>query len=250
MPLQNTGTPISFSQIKNEYGGQGAVKLSDYYRKLGLVPDTPTCGKNTGVPTSSTIKFSNFYNTSKTTIVTYEIIGGGGGGGWGQGDGYASSSAASGTSSKIENISTGATIKTSTGGTGGRNAFAENPGLLGDGKTSYYGAGGSFNGYNSNGSSAPSSSYGAGGGGAGGDGSSTYDSSGGGGEGGFAATRETGTATVTFGQSLKITVGSGGAGGSSTYSGGNGAGGYAKITYQGLTSTYSASGSVNTKKID
>lgn len=48
MTLQSSGT-ISFSQIEAEFGGNGAVSMSQYY------------GLDSGVPTSGPIRFSNFY---------------------------------------------------------------------------------------------------------------------------------------------------------------------------------------------
>ena len=57
MAIQGSGT-ISMQDLINEFGGSGAVSLSDYYRGGGLVPDI---AQNSGVPTSGAIKLSDFY---------------------------------------------------------------------------------------------------------------------------------------------------------------------------------------------
>jgi hypothetical protein len=62
MALQNSG-PISLSDIKNEFGGSDPIKLRDYYRNKGKVPSN-----NTNVPTSGTIKLSNFYGAVNEII--------------------------------------------------------------------------------------------------------------------------------------------------------------------------------------
>lgn len=71
MTLPASGT-IKISDIVAEFGGTG--KLSEYYRGGGRVPDTPT---NSSVPTSGSIKLSNFYGASNVsfTPVTYTYTG-------------------------------------------------------------------------------------------------------------------------------------------------------------------------------
>lgn len=249
-----TSGPVSFSDLRTEFDSTsiGAIKFSDFYRTNGTVPDTPTALVNSTVPTGGTIKISQLRGKSATTVVTYEIIGGGGGGGWGRSDGYGSGRAGSGGDSFLEIKEPSSSVFVeevrSAGGLGGRNAYTENPGYGqapsgGRGQSSHYGSGSTWRGYNSNAVAAPVTSYGAGGAGAGGDDASTYDSSGGGGEGGLASTRVTGTVTVRFGSSIKSTIGSKGIRGSKTYAGGNGAGGYAKISFNSLEQSYTAAGS-------
>lgn len=60
MALPGSGT-LRFSDIRDEFGGSNPAKLSDYYRGGALVPDTSA---NTSVPTSGTIKISDFYGAS------------------------------------------------------------------------------------------------------------------------------------------------------------------------------------------
>ena len=93
-------------------------------------------------------------------------------------------------------------------------------------------------------SSAPISSYVAGGGGGGGDNPSTYDSSGAGGFGGSAGTRRIGSIEVVYGTALTITIGNGGAGSIAGYRGGEGAAGYARLTWGEKAASFTASGSV------
>lgn len=248
-----TSGPISFSDLRAEFDSTstGAIKFSDFYRTNGSVPDTPTALVNSTVPTGGTIKVSQLKGKSATTVVTYEIIGGGGGGGYGKSDSYGSGRAGSGTDTflEIKEYSSEVFVEEvrSAGGLGGRNAYKENPGYGqapdgGRGQSSYYGSGSSWRGYNSSASAAASTSYGAGGGGAGGDASSDYDSSGGGGEGGLASTRVTGNVIVRFGSEIRSIVGAKGTGGNSTYDGGNGAGGYTKISFNSLEQSYTSAG--------
>jgi hypothetical protein len=250
---------VSFSQIQTEFGGSGAISLSEYYRGGQYVPTSST---TTNISTSSTINVNNFRGKQKAIDVTYELIGGGGGGGSGTGDrpdpscvttpgiaGYA------GAASYIKQGTT--TLKTAAGGTGGvgrcrtwvvgRDYFGT------DGEASYYGAGGAKGLENQNGSNAPSTSYGAGGGGAGGDDYDTFDEPGYPGAGGDAGTRVTGTLVIPHNTTLSLEAGSRGAGGNSTYDGGNGAHGYVKISFTSYagaqTSQNSAGGTTTTKTV-
>jgi hypothetical protein len=175
----------------------------------------------------------NLPTLSTTAFVSYEVIGGGGEGG----GGYLGGTGASGGTSSITGSSgSGFTTATSAGG----------PGAGGSGGTSqagfasYYGPGGA-GGINSDsnrqtpGYPAPSTSYGAGGGGGG----AWPFSANNGGAGGGAATRQTGTQSVNVGSSLTVVIGSGG---SAISGGGNGAGGYAKVTVDGTVYEYTIPG--------
>jgi hypothetical protein len=64
MALPASG-PLSLSQIQGEFGGSNPISLSEYYRGGGLVTNN-----NTSVPTSGTIRISNFYGTVKQFLFT------------------------------------------------------------------------------------------------------------------------------------------------------------------------------------
>jgi len=57
MVLQSSGT-ITLAQIQTEFGGSNPASLSEYYRGGSYVPNTSA---NSGIPTSGTISFSQFY---------------------------------------------------------------------------------------------------------------------------------------------------------------------------------------------
>jgi hypothetical protein len=148
--------------------------------------------------------------------VTYELIGGGG-----QGASEIGSPSA-GTESSLS----GSIVANSAGGAGGVKGLTEST----PGEASFYGSGGS-----SSGSNAPSSSYGAGGGGR---------NTGGGGK---AASVATGTVTLNPGDTVTITIGSGGV--SSGFFGtwgtggeGDGADGYARFESGGKVTEYTIPG--------
>lgn len=61
MALQTTG-PISLSNIQAEFGGSNPISISEYYNS------------NYGVPSSGTIRFSDFYGTH-TSWFTYNMGG-------------------------------------------------------------------------------------------------------------------------------------------------------------------------------
>lgn len=230
MPLPASG-PISLSQLQTEFGGINPISLSEYYRSGANVPNG---AQNFGVPTSGAIRTSNFRSTSKTVVVTYEIIGGGGAGGYGLEDGSGSGRGGSGGNSSITGPSINITAVGAIGGLNGGVSFADGPSRTG--QSSFYGAGGTGGGNGFGGGAAPASNYGAGGGGAGGDSPNTYDSSGNAGGGGSAGTRLNGTFTVVYGTQVTATIGAGGtptpAG---VYRGGAGAPGFCRISYDGVT---------------
>lgn len=60
MALPTSG-PMSLEMIRAEFGGGYPVRLSDYYRGGGLVPNNPA---NAGVPASGAISLSHFYGAS------------------------------------------------------------------------------------------------------------------------------------------------------------------------------------------
>ncbi len=73
MALQGSGNPISFSQIRAEFG-TGTNRVGQYRRddgdftnkNVGTFSNLPL---DTGVPTSGTIKFSNFYSKKLNIVV-------------------------------------------------------------------------------------------------------------------------------------------------------------------------------------
>jgi hypothetical protein len=69
MALPITGK-ITLGDIRDEFGGSNPVKLSDYYKGGGLVPDI---FNNESVPTSGTIKISDFYGASAVTTETLSV---------------------------------------------------------------------------------------------------------------------------------------------------------------------------------
>jgi len=233
MAIKTEGV-ITIQDIVDEFGGTSPHSLSEYYRGGDLVPESPT---NSNVPTEGEISLSDFYGAVSTVVLTYEMIGGGGAGGQGF---NTSGSAASGTSSSI--FGSGLALLPAAGGLGGvsRSLWAAT-----DGEGTVYGPGGPAGKTSDRGSqvtagsNAPSTSYGAGGGGGGGFPFAAYNA----GAGGNAGTRRAGTTPVVPGTELTITVGSGGARGSSAGAeGGAGAGGYVEITVNGITKTYSTPG--------
>lgn len=241
MAIQPSGV-IALSDIQDEFGGTNPIGLSEYYRGGAY-----TTSNNTSVPTSGAISLSDFYGATSAVEVIYELIGGGGGG---AGSRYVISGVSiNGTAGGNSSISgTGFTTETSTGGAGGNwGAFASTAG-----GSSHYGAGGA-GGVNkeyqifeiTSGVAPASTSYGAGGGGGGG----AFD--GRAGLGGSASTRATGTQNVTPGTELTVVVGSAGSRGQGTRTadpangslyGGNGAGGYVKITVGGVATEYTTPG--------
>jgi hypothetical protein len=69
MALQTSGT-ITLNDIRDEFGGFNPVRLSDYYRGGRLVPNL---FNNSGVPSSGTIKISDFYGASAVTTETLSV---------------------------------------------------------------------------------------------------------------------------------------------------------------------------------
>ena len=237
MALAESGA-LALSEISTEFGGTTELALSAYYRGAGRVPAVGS--RNMGIPTSGPISFSAFRGSARTTVVDYEMIGGGGGGGHGVDDGTSSGRAGSGGATNI--TVAGRPAVSAAGGLGGLNGQAPRSGNNGAGTV--YGPGGIGGSVNAAGSAAPTSSYGAGGGGGGGDNPSTYDSYGAGGFGGAAGTRRTGIITADYGAEVNVIIGAGGSGATAGYPGGDGAAGYLRLTWDGTSAVFTSSGSV------
>lgn len=235
---------VSLSAIRNEFkASSGQVSMSQLNRGGGYVPLGGS--RNTAIPTTDkNLSFSKYRNTAKYVVVTYEIIGGGGGGGFGVNDYGESYRGTYGGSGGASTLASQAGTISAAGGSGGENCGGARGSRGHAGASSDYGSGGAGGSYRASGSAAPSASYGAGGGGGGGDQSSTWDRSGCSGKGGNAGTRKTGTITVSYDSTVSLTIGSKGNGDTRGYSGANGAGGYAKFTWDGK-SNFRTSGSAS-----
>lgn len=236
MALAESGA-LAISEISTEFGGTAELALSAYYRGAGRVPSVGS--PNLGIPKSGAISFSAFRGSARTTVVEYEMIGGGGDGGHGVDDGTSSGRAGSGGATNI--TLAGRPAVSAAGGLGGLNGQAPRSGN--DGSGTVYGPGGIGGSVNSAGSTALASSYGAGGGGGGGDNPSTYDSSGAGGFGGAAGTSRTGSITPDYGAEVNVIIGAGGTGATAGYPGGDGAAGYLRLTWDGTSAVFTSSGS-------
>jgi len=70
MALQTSGT-ITLNDIRAEFDITDSVTLSDLYRGGGIVPNTAT---NSDVPTSGTIKLSDFYGASNASLPNYVVL--------------------------------------------------------------------------------------------------------------------------------------------------------------------------------
>ena len=63
MTITSSGSPLSFSEIETEFGAQSPRSLGSY-RHSQTVNGLTFNGIDTGIPTSGTIKFSDFYGKS------------------------------------------------------------------------------------------------------------------------------------------------------------------------------------------
>ena len=75
MTLQSSGNPISFNQIRGEFGN-GTNRLGQYRRDDSSfgnknVGDLSNMPLDTNIPTSGQIKFSDFYGKSLNVVVNY-----------------------------------------------------------------------------------------------------------------------------------------------------------------------------------
>lgn len=231
---------VTLADLQVEYGGTDPISINEYYRGGAYVPD----GAGTAtIPTSGAITLDNFRGTSKTAVVTYNIIGGGGAGGFGVEDKGESNRGTYGPSGTASTISgDGVQTITAAGGTGGENCGGGRGTSGTAGQSSSFGTGGTGGPKNNAGGNA--SGYGAGGGGGGGDSGSTFDSGGCSGFGGYAGTNLTGTISVVYGTTLTIDLGVGGTAPSSGYKGGNGSPGRCQISWDGNSQTFTTDGTV------
>lgn len=230
---------VTLSDLQVEYGGTDPISINEYYRGGAYVP----VGAGTAtIPASGAITLDNFRGTSKTAVVTYNIIGGGGGGGYGAANKEPGRGtyAASGTASTISGP--GIQTITAAGGVGGENCGGGRGTSGTAGTSSAFGTGGAGGSLNSSGGSA--TGYGAGGGGGGGDAGSTYDEGGASGFGGKAGTNLSGTVSVIYGTTLTIDLGTGGPGSTSGYAGGNGSPGRCQISWDGNSTIFTVDGTI------
>ena len=70
MALQSSGNPISFDQIRTEFGENDTKSMGEYRvsQTVGALSNQPL---DTGIPQSGTIKFSDFYDKRLNVIVDY-----------------------------------------------------------------------------------------------------------------------------------------------------------------------------------
>jgi len=73
MAIASSGA-ISISDLSSEFGGSGARSLSDYYAGAGLVASLLTDSSGNAVPSSSTIKLSDFYTTAKFVAGSFTTL--------------------------------------------------------------------------------------------------------------------------------------------------------------------------------
>ena len=242
---------ITMSALRTEYkDGTGPVSMSELNRGGGNFPLGGT--RNNTVPTTdNNLAFSKYRNTSKTVVVTYEIIGAGGAGGFGvnnEGEQYRGTYGATGGTSRITKMFTIGSLQGSTamviviGGGGGENCKFARGSVGENGAASHYGSGGAGGARNRNGNTPATNSYGAGGGGGGGDNGDFWDAGGCAGEGGGAGTRQTGTFTVIYDTVITLTIGAKGATNTIGYHGASGADGYGKLTWDANVHTRTNTG--------
>ena len=68
MTIKSSGNPLAFSEIETEFGAQSPRSLGSY-RHSQTVNGLTFNGIDTGIPTSGTIKFSDFYSKSLNIVV-------------------------------------------------------------------------------------------------------------------------------------------------------------------------------------
>ena len=73
MAIASSGA-ISISDISSEFGGSGARSLSDYYAGAGLVASLLTDTSGNALPSSGTIKFSDFYTLTKFVAQSFSTL--------------------------------------------------------------------------------------------------------------------------------------------------------------------------------
>jgi len=238
--VSSTGT----RSVSPTYSGSGATSTTNYQL---LATNTTVTATYAGNVTQSVSRSANVFIAVRPALptfytVTYKIIGGGGGGGAGrEDDGGAGAGIypAPGGSSTFAINNT--VKKTAAGGTAGRSfANSYNDLTQMDGKSGWFpNTGGRRGGLKQRGSSPGAGAWGSGGGGGGGDSPSTFDSSGNGGRGGEAGKIVSGTINVNIGDTIKIKLGAGGQGHDFRYSGAPARQGYAEISFNGNSYTFS-----------
>lgn len=230
---------VTLSDLQIEYGGTDPISIDEYYRGGAYVPS----GAGTAtIPASGAITLDNFRGTSKTAVVTYNIIGGGGSGGFGVDNKEPSRGSYGGPGGASTISAIGIQTITAAGGAGGENCGGGRGTNGTAGQSSAFGTGGYGGSLNSTGGSA--SGYGAAGGGGGGDSGSTYDEGGASGFGGAAGTNLSGTISVVYGTTLTINLGAGGVPIYNAYYGGSGSPGRCQISWDGNSTTFTSGGTV------
>jgi len=73
MAIASSGA-LAISDISSEFGGSGARSLSDYYAGDGLVASLLTDSSGNAVPSSGTIKFSDFYTCAKFVAGSFTTL--------------------------------------------------------------------------------------------------------------------------------------------------------------------------------
>ena len=73
MAIASSGA-ISISDISSEFGGSGARSLSYYYAGAGLVASLLTDSSGNALPSSGTIKFSDFYTLTKFVAGSFTTL--------------------------------------------------------------------------------------------------------------------------------------------------------------------------------
>ena len=76
MTIGESGQSLAFSALRTEFvGGSSAISLSDLYRGGSNIrtkhPGNPAVNDAANIPTSGTIKFSEFYDQGKGFTYTY-----------------------------------------------------------------------------------------------------------------------------------------------------------------------------------
>ena len=68
MTIKSSGNPLAFSEIETEFGANGTRSLGSYRltQSVGTLSNLPL---DTGIPTSGTIKFSDFYGKQLNIVV-------------------------------------------------------------------------------------------------------------------------------------------------------------------------------------
>ena len=73
MAIASSGA-LAISDLSTEFGGSGARSLSDYYAGDGLVASLLTDSSGNAVPSSGTIKFSDFYTCAKFVAGSFTTL--------------------------------------------------------------------------------------------------------------------------------------------------------------------------------